>query len=333
MSTNIIQISNDLLEVMYSYGFDSFYQENLENLFPSYSKTEIKKAVKEMHQKGRIHAFGIQHLRHDFFLNQFSGHITDIGILEIENFDFSNNNKFSIEIARFLEVIGEAEEEHIPTHEIVNRVISKGSRRTEQELRSLFNMVIEYTCQVQKICPIGSSEYRDLYVTNTITALTDYGYYILNLFQSSTQLFQSNIINNHDFLIKEYNNLRLLIESQLWKEVCIKMGSILEYLLTKWLRSKNISQVTHSQRSNPKNIDKASFWDKIMFYLESGRITYSNEIGDNTSWSIVNNVIREYRNYVHLEKYEERILTDGYLDKGDYDQLSPAFEQIIQYFS
>ena len=78
---------------------------------------------------------------------------------------------------------------------------------------------------------------------------------------------------------------------------------------------------------------KLFFWDKINFYLETARITYNNEIGDNTSWSIVNNVIREYRNYIHLEKYEERVITDGYLDKGDYDQLRPAFELIIQFFS
>ena len=71
--------------------------------------------------------------------------------------------------------------------------------------------------------------------------------------------FQSSIITNNDVLMKEYNNLRLLIESQLWKEVCIKIGSILEYLLTKWLRSKNITQIIHSHIGRSKPIDKAFF--------------------------------------------------------------------------
>lgn len=333
MLNKIIQISIELLEIMYSYGFDSFFHGNLEELFPNYSARDIKRVVRELHISGKIRAFGIKHLIHDFFLRQFSGHITDIGILEFENYDFSDNNKYSIEIARFLEVIDEAEEEYLRTNEIVNRVRTKGSRRTEQELTSIFSMIIEATCQVHKISPLGSSEYRNLYITNTISAITDYGSHILTLFKSSTQLFQSNIITNQDMLKKEYNNLQIFIGNQLWKDVCVKMGAILEYLLTKWLKSKGVTQIIHTQIRNTKNIKYASFWDKIMYYLETARITYNNEIGDNTSWSIVNDVIREYRNCVHIEKYEEKIMIDGYLDRRDYNQLLPAFEQIIQHFS
>lgn len=332
MLNKIIQISIELLEIMYSYGFDSFFNGNLEELLPNYTTRDIKRVVKELHKSGKIRAFGINHLMHDFFLRQFSGHINDIGILEFENYDFSDNNKYSIEIARFLEVIDEAEEEYLRTNEIVNRVRTKGSRRTEQELKSLFSMIIEHTCQVQKLIS-GSSEYSDLYIPNAISPLTDYGYYILNLFKRSTQLFQSSIITNQDMLRKEYNNLQLSIDNQLWKDVCVKMGAILEYLLTKWLKSKSVTQITHTQMRNRKNINYTSFRDKIMYYLEIARIEYNNEIGDNTSWGIVNNVIREYRNCVHLEKYEEKITTDGYLDRRDYNLLLPAFEQIIQHFS
>lgn len=286
-----------------------------------------------MHKSGKIRAFGISHLMHDFFLRQFSGHITDIGILEFENYNFSDNNKYSIEIARFLEVIDEAEEEYLRANEIVNRVRTKGSRRTEQELKSLFSMIIEHTCQVRKISPLGSTEYLDLYITNAISPLTDYGYRILNLFKNSTQLFQSSIITNQDMLRTEYNNLQLFIDNQLWKDVCVKMGAILEYLLMKWLKSKGVTHITHIQMRNPKDINYTSFWDKIMYYLEIARLDYNNEIGDNTSWSIVNDVIREYRNCVHLEKYEEKIMIDGYLGRTDYNQLLPAFELIIQHFS
>jgi hypothetical protein len=294
MPNQIIQISIELLEIMYSYGFDSFFNGNLEELLPSYSTKDIKTVVNNLHKSGKIRAFGIKQLTLKFFLKQFSGHMTDIGILEFENYDFSDNNKYSIEIARFLEVIDEAEEENLYTNEIVNRVRTKGSKRTEQELESLFSMIIKYTCKVQRI--FSSNKYRHLSINNKISPLTDYGYRVLNLFKTSNQLFQSSVITNQDMLRKEYNNLQLFIDNQLWKDVCVKMGAILEYLLTKWLKSKGVTHITHTQRKKPKDIKYASFWDKIMYYLETARKDFNNEIGDNTSWSIVNDVIRDFFN-------------------------------------
>ena len=47
---------------------------------------------------------------------------------------------------------------------------------------------------------------------------------------------------------------------------------------------------------------------------------------------MVNNIIREYRNYIHLQGYENRINTIGPLTEVDYNLLFQAFSTIIEFF-
>lgn len=103
-------------------------------------------------------------------------------------------------------------------------------------------------------------------------------------------------------------------------------------ILTKWLESKNIKQITHSWLKKPRSLNKAKFYDKIIHYLEIARIDHQNQIGDRTQWEIVDKVIRDYRNYIHLQEYEKKNSTDGYLEKNDYELLNIPFNQIISYF-
>ena len=79
-------------------------------------------------------------------------------------------------------------------------------------------------------------------------------------------------------------------------------------------------------------MDKAGFYDKITYYIETARNDYDNEIGSRTQWEIVDKVIRGYRNFIHLQEYEKKIMVDGVLNKNHYELLSKPFNQIINYF-
>ncbi len=90
--------------------------------------------------------------------------------------------------------------------------------------------------------------------------------------------------------------------------------------------------IIHSKLKNPKKLRNATFADKIQFYLESAGLKYSYEIGKDTEWKITNNIIRDYRNYVHLQEYEKRLNSVGPLDGTIVELLFPTFETIIGYF-
>jgi len=68
----------------------------------------------------------------------------------------------------------------------------------------------------------------------------------------------------------------------------------------------------------------------INFYINPKLNPYVSEIGTDTQWKIVNQIIRDYRNYVHLKKYEtDRIKTKNSLTEQDYESLRHQFDDII----
>jgi len=331
MKDEIENIGQLLLEEMYLHGFSKFYEKDLTLFFPKRRERDIKDAVKFLFKKGLIKVFGFNHLSHNFFLHDFSGHITDLGVLNLEANEKYNENKYSIEILRFLQVIDESNEESLHLDKIIPRLKQKGSIKTEGELKDIICTSIEHTCNVNKISS-GGGLYVDIHVNNNTSPITDIGMNLIQDYIKKTKIFTNPIITNRDIILKEYNALEILIRNELWKDACIKMGSILEYLLTKWLEYNNETLITHSQNKKQNPLGKAQFYDKIRFYIEKARIKYNNEIGDKTQWEIVDKVIREYRNYIHLQKYEKRITLDGYLDKNDFELLKKPFNQILDYF-
>ncbi len=331
MIDKIEKIGQKLLGDMYSHGFSTSYDKDLIQLFPEQKERDIKDAVKFLSKKGFIKVIGMDYISHNFFLKDFSGNITDIGVLNIEDNDFNDQDKYSVEIIRFLQIIDDSNEESLFIDKIIPRIIQKGSKKTEEDLRFFICTCIEYSCNVQKTWS-GSGIISQLYVNNNTSPITDIGMNILQDFINKTEILTSPLITNRDMIIEEYNSLVFLIKNKLWKDACIKMGSILEYLLTKWLESKKIAQINHIQDKKLKSLDKAWFYDKIMYYIETARYDYNNEIGNGPQWEIVNKVIRGYRNYIHLQKYEKRIAKDGYLEKNDYELLNIPFNQIINYF-
>ena len=136
--------------------------------------------------------------------------------------------------------------------------------------------------------------------------------------------YQLNLINlftniKDDFekalLLNEYNDIKLFYGLEKWKEVAIKMGSILDYLITKkFLESEE----------NPFN-NKTSFYEKLTYIVENSVFGREN----NQNWLFVNNNIRKYRNYIHLTEF---IKSKIIFDKSLIDKLSDVFEKLVRLF-
>ncbi len=328
----ILDLKQKILSEIYSKGFKIFYNGNILNLFPSINKNHLKRALTELEDERKIKIFGKSLIYHDEFLTDFMGQITDSGVLEYESYDFKDETKYSIEIARFLKVIEENDKDYLDLDEIIKEMIKLGSERDPNDLSNFLRQTIEYTCDVVKKTSQGSNCYDLFHIPEIFNSLTDEGKQVIVKYQNFIELFQKPFIRSSRVLIiEEYCSLAILAENRLFKDACIKIGSILEHLITKWLKSKSISAISHSKTKKSINVDNSSFFDKVQYYIEYGSNIYSNEIGNMTQWGIVNSMIRDYRNYIHLQKYEEdRISKNNPLVKQDYESLRREFNIIIK---
>ena len=288
-----------------------------------------------MEDEGKIQILS-KGLINDDFLTNFYGQITDLGVLEFESYEFKDETKYSIEIARFLKVIEENDKDYLDLDEIIKEMLKLGSKRDPSDLSSFLRQTIQYTCDVVKKSSISSSCNDFFHIPKIFNSLTDEGKQVIAKYQNSIELFQKPFIqSSRALIIDEYRSLDILTENRLWKDACIKIGSILEYLITKWLKSKSISTISHSKTkipNKPFNVEiKTSFFHKVQYYIEHGSNIYSNEIGNMTQWDIVNIRIRDYRNYIHLQTYEkDRISMNNPLVEQDYESLRREFDNIIK---
>lgn len=154
----------------------------------------------------------------------------------------------------------------------------------------------------------------------------------LTFLDKRKQFFCKKFISNQDLLIKENKELNILIENKLWKDACIKIGSILEYILTNWIEDKGIQLSSLSKRKKVKKLKDVTFEEKINYYINVGAKKYNFEIGTTTEWNVVKNVIKDYRNYIHLQKYEERIKKSGYLGERDFMSIYSNFKSLRELF-
>ena len=145
------------------------------------------------------------------------------------------------------------------------------------------------------------------------------------MFEKITNPLQKRI------LLEEYDELQKCIQQGSWKDACIKIGGILEYLLTKWFQDKGVtpSQITGTTKT--KKWKEVSFHKMIEFYMNNSMI-YSDEMGTYTDWNLVKNILKDYRNYVHLLKYEERVQKGDFLRKKEFDRIHSIFIEILKNF-
>ena len=127
---------------------------------------------------------------------------------------------------------------------------------------------------------------------------------------------------------EEHNSILNLMKCRLWKDSCVKMGILIEGALTFWgIEKGGILTIQSSRRTINFNEKKTDFQKKIHFMLKGGYSEYN--LGDLTSWRMVDNIIRDYRNYVHLQKY---IKIKNPLGKTQFEQLVTVYTSIITDF-
>jgi len=136
------------------------------------------------------------------------------------------------------------------------------------------------------------------------------------IFRKSNQLFKSFAIEIQEELSGEHDAIELLRNHGLWKDSCIKMGGILEFILTDWMIKKALPNY------NLKFENKLGYILKELKSKDLG-------IGTFTQWGIVHSVIREYRNFVHLQEYYK---LPHKLNKSDFDTLYPVYLELIKNF-
>ena len=149
---------------------------------------------------------------------------------------------------------------------------------------------------------------------------------LMNLFTNIKDDFEKTL------LLSEYNDIKLFYSLEKWKEVAIKMGSILEYLITKkFLESKGKHSKWKKKNHKGKFVeinlisDNTSFHQKLKYIIENSVFGIKN----NQNWTFVENNIREYRNYIHLTKF---IKSKIVFEKSLIDKLSDVFEKLVRLF-
>lgn len=221
----------------------------------------------------------------------------------------------------------------IPNAEIINELKKEGISMNNKEFYQFLVALDHRTNLFKSIGPFGIQAQDDIKpYTKNKPILTPDGRkfledwrYTSKLFEKITDPMQKRI------LLEEYDGLQKNIQQGSWKDACIKIGGILEYLLSKWLEDKNItpSQITSNKKA--KKWKDVKFHEMIKFYMENSR-KYADEIGTYTDWNLVKNILKDYRNYIHLLKYEERVKQGDFLRKKEFDRIYPIFQEILKKF-
>jgi len=133
------------------------------------------------------------------------------------------------------------------------------------------------------------------------------------------------ITDRKEMKILERNliSLKMFEMIQDYKYILIAMGSILEFLLIKYCRVNNLQPVDY--RSPDGNLIKANR-KRFVNYIQSA--INNNLFYQKKKWKLVQTYLRDFRNYIHINKEcnEEEI------DKNWYKSMKPIFDSIFENF-
>ena len=128
---------------------------------------------------------------------------------------------------------------------------------------------------------------------------------LMNLFQTIKNPRAKNI------LIQEYKDISFLKQHKKWKDVAIKMGSILDYLLYNFFDQNKI------KISNPD------------FHKRLKHMRTINLIGNPNDWLRADQILRHYRNLIQLQ---ELITQNIYVDEQTIIIIEMIFHNLISLF-
>lgn len=228
---------------------------------------------------------------------------------------------------------GEYLEYFIPKKEVLAELKKEGIELDNKELYQFLTELMLNTDFFQHIGPSGIHRQDRIqpYFTNR-PLLTPKGRKYLKSWRIKNELFTKVTDNTQkEIILEEFVLLQKLIEQGAWKDACVKMGSMLEYLLNTWFIKKGITPSRITSIETVKKWKEVTFSKMIDFYMNNAK-KFENEIGTSTDWKLVKNVLKDYRNYVHLQNYEERVRKGDVLRKKEFDRIYPIFQDMIRSF-
>ncbi len=108
-----------------------------------------------------------------------------------------------------------------------------------------------------------------------------------------------------------------------YKYSLIAMGAIIEFLLERYCKAKRIIPEDYHA---PNNRVIPAIKKNFVNYVQSAIV---NDIfGQKKRWEIVQNYLRDFRNYVHIKKE----INSEKIDKSWYDTISPVFSTLYEHF-
>ncbi len=236
-------------------------------------------------------------------------------------------------LLEFLEKLENGQYASIPNSDIIGELKKEEIDMNNKEFYQFLVTLNQRANFFKNIGPFGIREQDEIkpYIRNKALLTPDgrkflYSWrYESNLFSTITDPLQKTI------LLEEYEELQKDIQQSSWKGASIKIGGILEYLLTNWLKDKGITPSQILNTKKVKNWKDVSFHLMTEYYMNNSR-NFTDEIGTYTDWNLVKNILKDYRNYIHLTKYEERIKQGNFLRKKEFDRIYPIFQEILNKF-
>lgn len=157
-------------------------------------------------------------------------------------------------------------------------------------------------------------------------------------FQNKLENLFVNVSNSFgkQVLLDEYRDLHFLMKNAKWKDILIKMGSIVEYLVEDHLENHGLVNDSNGNpieyeisdfngRKKKIKLTDVKFGRKLLFIVQHN-VFDSKWASD---WTFVNNNIREFRNYIHISKLVNNNIVVNY---STVQNIYPIFERIIMLF-
>lgn len=161
--------------------------------------------------------------------------------------------------------------------------------------------------------------------------LTKKGRDFLKYYKKLRYLFQNiNDGYTREILLEEYSDIEYLRRRNKWKDIIIKMGTILEYLITYYIIENKLDKkkVEILKKGNKIPINKlsvASYENKVLFIIQNE--VFGSEY--NNDWKVVERLIKDLRDCIHLQKY---ISLRTRINEEMFSMIYPAFERLIMLF-
>ncbi len=120
--------------------------------------------------------------------------------------------------------------------------------------------------------------------------------------------------NTKEFLREDYDTLYFLMENKKWRDVAIKMGSILDLLTYQYFLENKIKIPNNN---NPG-------FHECIIHIQKNQL-----IGDPNDWFRADQILRDYRNFIHPHLMLQKNLI---IDEQTIKILDPIFKKLVLLF-